>query len=71
MLELRGCFEGTLTVSEDEDGKKVFAEEKLSLNAEDWTSTAVKCGFEKGVHALHLSFRGEGNLEFRTFGFLS
>ena len=71
VLELRGCFEGTLTVSEDADGKNVYAEEKLSLDADVWTSVVIKCGFEKGAHALHLSFRGEGNLEFRTFGFLS
>ncbi len=69
-LEFRGSFKGTLTVSHDAEGNEACGGLDLAFAEETWTATTFNCSFSEGKHALYLSFRGEGKLEFRTFGFI-
>ena len=69
LLELRGDFAGTVTVSHDEAGKAVCGTLDLRLNADAWVLETVQTEFAVGKQALYLTFTGDGGLEFRSFGF--
>lgn len=70
MLEFRGCFEGTVTVSADEKGSSVYGKMDFSIDSDMWKMYETACSFVHGRSALYLIFKGTGNLEMRTFGFI-
>lgn len=69
-LELRGDFHGKIRVSHDAEGQITVGEAACALESGNWTVKTIPAGFETGTKALYLQFFGEGNLEFRSFGFL-
>ena len=69
LLELRGTFEGTVTVSGDELGKTSCGTCDLSLDTGNWSVVTLHAELKEGKQPLYFIFRGEGILEFRNFGF--
>ena len=56
--------------SHDAEGNEVCGVLDLAFDEETWTVNKLTCSFSEGKHALYFGFRGEGKLEFRTFGFI-
>ena len=69
LLEMKGDFRGTVTVSLDPDGKECIGE--LSAGTDDrWREYAVSIAAKPGKQALYLCFRGEGCAELKRIAFL-
>lgn len=67
-VTLRGDAAGTLTVSAEPDGKPLGT---LHIRpCEDWATVNIGVQAENGVHALYLTYRGEGTLDMKEIGFV-
>jgi len=69
LLELRGTFEGSITVSSDEEGTKDCTVTEISIDSDTWKTVEVPCNISQGIHAIYFIFKGTGNMEFRTIVF--
>jgi len=71
ILELRGCFQGDVTVRLDAaDGEKAGAA-SVGVESDRWEIFEIPVSPEKGIHALYFSFCGEGQLDLKSFGFIN
>lgn len=70
LLELRGDFAGTITVSHDETDKKPIGAYELAINTQGWTEHVIPITPRKGKRALYLHFKGNGSLDLKTLAFL-
>lgn len=69
-LELRGSFQGEITISLDEQGKQPIGSLPLTCASAAWQLlTAAICPGE-GEGALYLHVKGEGTLDLRSLAFL-
>ncbi len=69
-MEIRGDFDGTVKISLDAEGKQVIGEADLSVHKADWTGTLIPITDVNGKQAVYLTFAGNGNMDFKRFGFL-
>lgn len=70
-LELRGDFEGTVSVSHDEKGKKLIGAIELGMTSGDWQMVLIPIAPEQKTRALYLHCQGEGEWELKSFCFLN
>lgn len=70
-LELRGSFDGTVTLSHGCDGTGEIGRTEIRADLEDWTMKTVRIDPEKGKGALYLHFTGTGSLDLKSLAFLS
>ena len=71
LLEIRGDFEGTVTVSTDEKAENVIGSMKIDRLGGTWQEQAVELCKIRGRQALYLSFSGKGLLDLKTFAFIA
>ncbi len=71
-LELRGDFEGTVTVSTDEAGTvgAHIAMETISVHHQCWKEVTLPVTVEPGTYALYFSFAGQGCLDMKAIIFM-
>ena len=69
-LELRGYFEGTISLSHDEADEKPIGAYEVVLDAQGWTEHIIPITPRKGKWALYLHFKGNGSLDLKTLAFL-
>ena len=69
-LELRGSFCGTVKVSLDEAGEKCIGKASIALQGDAWKILTVAVEPPKGEFPLYFGFTGEGELDFKSFGFV-
>ncbi|MBQ3705150.1 MAG: family 43 glycosylhydrolase [Clostridia bacterium] len=70
MLELRGAFEGKVTVSVDEEGAEILGTMELSADSDIWEVRNVALTEFRDTAALFLTFSGRGTLELKSLGFI-
>ena len=69
MPEFRGRFDGQIIVSHDEKGEMPIGRLDISLETDAWKVHMIPVAPQTGPNALYFNFSGEGQLEFKTFGF--
>ncbi len=69
--EMRGTFNGTITVSFDEAGKDVIGVFETQINTDDWQMELIPVSARSGVHPLYFTFKGTGEAQLKRIGFLS
>ena len=67
-LTVRGDFDGTVSVSGDEQGKKALGGGGLAVHSGGWTEVSFPLS-AAGKTALYLAFDGEGTLDLKTLAF--
>ena len=70
-LELRGNFDGTVTLSHGCDGTGEIGRTEIRANLKDWSMKTVRIDPVKGKGALYLHFTGFGSLDLKSLAFLS
>ncbi|MBQ9031798.1 MAG: family 43 glycosylhydrolase [Parasporobacterium sp.] len=73
LLELRGNFQGRVSIAESSDTEKMeYGTAFLNLASEHWRAVKVPVDMsQKEKTALYLKFCGEGKLDLKTFIFVS
>ena len=69
LLELRGDFAGTITVSTDEVGEEVIGFVEQSVEEKQWNLINIPLQTVAGRSALYLHFKGEGSLDLKNLIF--
>ncbi len=70
-LELRGRFEGTVSVFHSAEGGEPIGALELSLSSEDWQMALLPIQPERGTHPLYLRYEGSGEWDLRSFCFIA
>ena len=70
-LELRGSFDGTITVSHNIRGLNPIGAVEVHGTVEDWSMALLPITPKKGTRPLYLRYDGEGEWELRSFCFFS
>ena len=70
-LELRGRFEGTVTVAHDEKGKKPIGAIELGLDSDDWQMALIPIMPKQKPQPLYLLSEGTGEWELKTICFFA
>ena len=71
LIETRGSFNGTVTVSHDAKGKNVIGEYEVDSRNDYWELHLVPFVPDAGRHPLCIRFDGKGTMELRSIGFIS
>ena len=71
LLETRGTFSGSITVSHDAKGRNVIGEYEVDSRNDYWELHLVPFVPDAGRHPLCVRFDGRGTMELRTVGFIS
>ena len=69
LLEVRGCFNGSLKVSTSLEEDLIGASE-ISVDTENWKNLVIPAELGEGTKALYLSFEGLGKLDLKEIAFL-
>ena len=69
MLELRGNFTGTVTLSTDAEGIIIIGSARIHSPGEIWTIIPIKLSEVSGKQALYMIFHGDGLLDMKSFSF--
>lgn len=70
-LEIRGHFDGSITVARDEHMKKVIAELDLTEDSDSWEMILIPTVCRQGRAPLYMKFAGTGEMDLKTIAFLS
>lgn len=68
-LELRGRFDGRISVSSDEAGNSPIGELEADLASDHWILYAIPITPKQGKQALYLHFNGEGTVDLKSISF--
>ncbi|MDO5424561.1 MAG: family 43 glycosylhydrolase [Eubacteriales bacterium] len=68
-VELRGSFNGKITISTDEQAACVIGETNVEISQECWKNVRIPVNAVEEVHALYFTFAGKGTLEVKTILF--
>ncbi len=71
MIEVRGKFAGTLTVSTTPDESGKIGEAEVDLNTDTFENYCISVDVADGKRPLYLIFSGEGRMDLIRFGFFA
>ena len=71
LLELRGAFAGTITVTHTENSARAIGDYEVQVNSDEWDLQMIPISPKNGRKGLYLHFAGTGTLDLKTIGFIS